>query len=283
MGKRNRIKSKRAKGAISSLEIMTRLLPSSREILESKEKFVEELKLLYSKCIKDFYDAIEMRKKNCLHKPLKHMSSLGLFNYQKFEVHDISNEFNHIFSIQAHRFLTLVLNHTRDVCESYPSLIKYCIKDSYNILELASKETQKITSFFPNEPESNYQHTSHILFQEIIMKNKIIEDYCKHLSIVLNIHKNCEKQDELSPVKHPDAQDTLLFENRILLSNKKKNKKKRRKEDLYDEIDIEKEIEDFKSKLEIENLNNFKIKPNFSQEWIANLRKRLQDRAIKSY
>ena len=39
-----------------------------------------------------------------------------------------------------------------------------------------------------------------------------------------------------------------------------------------------KEIEEFKSKLEMDLVSNIKIKPNFSEDWINGLRKRLRDR-----
>ena len=54
--------------------------------------------------------------------------------------------------------------------------------------------------------------------------------------------------------------------------------KKKKKKNLSCDSTLDKEIEEFKSKLEMDLVSNIKIKPNFSEDWINGLRKRLRDR-----
>ena len=266
MGKRNRIKSKKRKSHISNFAIMARLIPGPREIIESKERFIDQLKCIYSKYLKELQNSIQLRKRNMVPKHLKINPNLEEYNYYEYHNHDLCDEFNHIFSMQVNKFINSVLLFLRDVYLTQPSIMKHCVQDSRIILEIACKEAQKLTFFLYQTNEKSYQDISKMLFQEIIMKDKLTQKYFQENTLQENI------QIVESIVRIRESEN---FDSAILPSEKKK-KKKKKKEVVDDFNELDKEIEDFKSKLELENIPSYRNKPNLSDDWIAGLRKRLK-------
>lgn len=256
MGKRNRVKLNKRKGLISNFALMSRLIPGPRDIIESKERFIDQLKFLYSKYLKELQNAIQLRKRNLTPRLLKLNANIEEFNYYEYYNHDQCDEFNHIFSIQVNRFINSVLLYLREIFLNHTSIMKFCVQDSKIILEIACKEAQKITFFLYQSSENSYQDISNILFQERIVKDKILSKFFQE-------NTSFEKADVGAKAKEE-------------LGNAKKKKKKRKKiESVEDFQELDKEVEEFKCKLEMESLT-YKIKPNLSDEWISGLRKRLK-------
>ena len=268
MGKRNRVKSKKRKSHISNFAIMARLIPGPREIIESKEKIIDQLKCIYSKYLKELQNSIQLRKRGMIPKHPKINPNLEEYNYYEYHNHDLCDEFNHIFSMQVNKFINSVLLYLREVYLAQPSIMKHCVQDSRIILEIACKEAQKLTFFLYQTNEKSYQDISRMLFQEIIMKDKLTQKYFQENAL----QEKTQIVESIVRIKDSDNSESAI------VSNEKKKKKKKKKEviDVVNELD--KEIEEFKSKLEIENIPCYKHKPNLSDDWIAGLRKRLKKR-----
>ena len=169
--------------------------------------------------------------------------------------------------MQVNKFINSVLIYIRDIYLNYPNIMKYCIEDSRIIIEMSCKESQKLTFFMYNTHEYTYLDMSNILFQKMIMKDKAIQTYLKEKTTPEKI----EAIESVIKIKENE-----LTDENIINTQKKKNKKKKKKEIIDNYQELDKEIEEFKSKLELENAPYYKIKPNLSADWIAGLRKRLK-------
>ena len=269
MGKRNRFSN--SKLLISKVSLKVQVVPSIREIYEAKEQFNKDLKLIYMRSLSEF----EKRIKNKIELKTIFFSKipeilLSSINYQNYYKIDPSHEFSHIFYAQVNSFLNSVLINLRNLDQMPENFIISCISVAYELLEIALIEVEKITTCLFSQSGIDCKSMSLLLFHEKLIKDRFIQKIWVE-------QKGC-KDEKFSFVEVNQA----LFNNSefLALPQKKKNRKRKKKADRLEEEEagLDKEVEEFRVRLEIETLSTDKIKPNFSLDWIENLRKKLKNR-----
>jgi hypothetical protein len=263
MGKRDRFKSKKLLH-IHKTKIMERILPAPKTLLDSKEKHLIHLKEIYNKHLKEFISLVESRKSGQPAKPFK-LTLIGDRSSQTAEhYHDPANEFLHIFDAQFNRFISQILVILHEVYESSAHHLGSCIKDSFVILQRACKDVEKVYSR-PAYSENNYEVDSAQFFQERILKDCVIARFLAET----------EKAEQKTKAENEGLKEQEKSEARTI----KKKENRRNKKETADFSGLDKEIEEFQSRLEQEQVSASKFRPNFSDEWIKGLRKRLKFRS----
>ena len=267
MGKRNRMKNKKRKLFISNLTIIAEVIPSFLHFYTPKEHFVDRVKKIYSKHLKDFTEIIQTRieSRSCVQ--LKYSKTAKPAVNQHPSIQDPANEYFHIFSLQLNRFLNSIVILIREIETKVPKLFELTIEDAYHIIESTSYDISNISNYSFNGFDINYEAISLSLFKEKLYSDTNFKKYM--IKLTENLSEENNHSDDLNK---PEKNEEIMK----ILEKPAKPKKKRKEKP--DNPELDKEIEDFKFKLDTESIPFSKIKPNFSEAWIAGLRKRLKDR-----
>lgn len=270
MGKRKRLHITRSKVIVTKIAVKSIFVLDQNEITEAKERFVKDLKMIYSSYLAYFEKMIQNKLENRTGPEGKTLDILqSHVNYQAYYKVDDSHEFSHIFYAQLNRFLNAVLINLRNLEQKPQVLVISCISDAFQLLEFAKKDIEKITSCLFAESGIDCQSMLLLLFHEKLVKDKFIQRFMiedKNLS------------DETYDFN--DLNNNIFTEPACARASpsKKRNRKRKKKEILVISPELDIEVEEFRSRLEKESCSPLKIKLNFPADWIEALKKQLKNR-----
>jgi hypothetical protein len=274
MGKRRRLQGKRSQPAYSKITLLAKLIPCIQEFHTSKESFVQELKDIFARHLKDFNELVETRIESRACVLVKHVLPARESSEQRgCYIHDPSNEYFHIFTIQLNKFMNSVLTTTREVLLFHPKLFSLTLSDSYRVIELLGKEVKKITACFYSSSEINFEEISLDLYREKLENDSVLSG--KLRGEVETGEVETDSSGSLKPGSVNGADEN---------SGKKavkrsKKRKKREKMEAANDLALDLEVEDFSNKLAMSTAPFTREKPRFSEDWINGLRKRLKERS----
>lgn len=264
MAKRSRIRSKRVLVNLSKLKLVARVTPSPLSIIESKEKLIDQLKIIFTKYISDFKSIILAHKQGVSPKPQKSSSILEILTTNDFYYHDPSSEFSYIFTLQVNNFITQLLNGLHDVFYTSPEILKGTLKDTQGILQNAYKDAGRLTGFLMPNQESTSDEISFGMFQDRILRDPVIARFLQDLA---------EKQQKAEQVQR----EPQKIEDPVPVQGKKKRNKRKKKLEVGENMrDLDGEVEEFARKLEMQTPGFAKSRPKVSQEWLNGLKQQLK-------
>jgi hypothetical protein len=278
MGKKNRIKNKQKKVYLSKITVVAKIsspgvpsppknsIPSHQDLQNSKEVFVDKLKVVYSRHLKKFQEISLTRVESGSLAQIKVSNNFeSSLKDSEWYIHDPSNEYFHIFYTQLNRFLNKIVTIVRDIYVNFPKVFELTIADAYKIIETLCLDINQIALNLYKHSQVSFDTISFSLFKEKLKNDAVLN------KILL------ENQDDNSSVDFNKPENELDNTKDKNLQTKN-GKKKRKKEKALSENILDLEVQEFQSKLELESPAFEKIKPNFSEDWIAGLRKKLRER-----
>lgn len=273
MGKRNRPKNKKTRACISKIAFIAPKIPTFLELQSSKETFLEELKKVYTKSLTDFREICQIRidghtcvKIQLLSKVLQNSS------HHEYFIHDPSNEFFHIFYVQVNQFLNALILTIREVHQNFSSLLKLTLCDAYRVLESTCRAVSQIAANLYKETGVDCEAISFALYKEKLINDNVLGKYSENIE---------EKTDFFSDLDKSTNGSSDTNNTKPVVSKRSKKRKKKEKGEPVPSL-LDKEIEDFALKLAQVQSTLTKLKPNFSEDFIASLKKKLRDRVIQS-
>jgi hypothetical protein len=263
MGKRNR--SNKSKTPAKRIKNPLEAIPCALEIHEAKEQFMNDLKIVYSKYLSEFENLIRAKLENRTANKVKFVEILkNSLDYQVYYKIDPSNEFTHIFYSQVNRFLNCILINIRNLDQMPQDFIISCISDAYEMLDLALKEIENVTTCLFSQCGIDCKSMSLLLFHEKLIKDRFVQQFW--------LEENTKNE------KYCFYEVNSIVFNNFDVPQKKKTRKKKKKDSLVDWTLVDKEVEEFRIRLDTLVIIKEKIKPNISSVWIESLRKRLKER-----
>ena len=248
-------------------------MPNYAVLHTSKEAFVEALRTVYSKRLAGFREISQVRIEGHACAQVRFRANPNNYSIHNIPIsQDPSNEYFHIFYAQVNRFLNSMIILLREVHNNFPSLFKLTLIDANQSLETACKDLKKITDGLCNGTGMNCEAISFAMYKEKMINDNILNKYMSEYTD--GSRDSMEDFGELqdSPTRRENEP------NESKANQQAKTKKKKKKEVSIGGAELDKEIEEFTLKLELESTVKDKIRPNFTEDWISDLRKKLKDR-----
>ena len=196
MGKRN-IRVKKYREPITKSNIMAKVLPNYLTIVESREKFVENLKGIFLKSQKEFGVMVQSHLKHLPIKSTKRQAS-DSFTRSDFHYHDESGEFFHIYQVQFEHFITWLTDSLQDVFFQNRQIMKICIRDSESILQNLVKETENLTYGIFDRDQAWKDYSSTNWFKERVLKSPIVQQFFNEENFIVEIKQKMKNNIETS-------------------------------------------------------------------------------------
>ena len=305
MGKRN-IRVKKYREPITKSNIMAKVLPNYLTIVESREKFVENLKGIFLKSQKEFSVMVQAHLKHLPTKSAKRQTS-DSFTRSDFHYHDESGEFFHIYQVQFEHFITWLTDSLQDVFFQNRQIMKICVRDCEPILQNLVKEAENLTYgiFDRDQAWKDYSNTE--WFKERVLRSPIVQQFFSEENFIVEIKqkmkttsessvkdrkKNRDSQDLTEPagVKEPVVPAELRRDKENKDGRDKDGDKEKERErergrgkdrrrangcDCGNAELLDVEVEEFRKKLDSETIRDVRERPYVTLDWIAGIKKKL--------
>ncbi|OMJ73246.1 hypothetical protein SteCoe_28123 [Stentor coeruleus] len=273
MGRRNRANRNKEKKntqiALNTQEV-NRVI-SSEVIMCAKEKFLKTLQNIYSLYLENFTKSLGSKRKITKKALGVAESFLNLQSYECYHNFDDSQEFQHIFYAQLNRFLSILLQHLRDLEMHDKKYIFDCIIESYKLLESVGKDIDKVAYFLFIKTGFDCMSMLRLIFHEKIIKDRFIQNILKEGSFYKEGGDNLYQITEFGE----NAKESINESN--ISNGKKKKKKKKKIENIEKNEEIDLEVQEFEKRLATAEIVVIKSRPNVSDVWIGGLKKQLNN------